>query len=128
MTENTENLQTENEFRPWNMRLNEYLMLMHLSQFAGYLIPFGGFVMPLVMWLTNRENSELVDTHGKNIMNWIISSVIYAVVGAILIAIIIGIPILIALGVCSIIFTIIGAVRANQGIVYAYPLSITFFR
>jgi uncharacterized Tic20 family protein len=34
---------------------------------------------------------------------------------------------LIALVICGIIFTIIGAVRANDGIAWSYPMSIRFF-
>lgn len=118
---------TEDEnFKPWGMKVNEYCMLMHLSQFAGMIVPFAGIVMPIVMWTTNKDKSALVDEHGKNILNWMISSFIYGIVGGILVLVYIGILILIALGICWLIFTIIGAVKANQGQVYKYPLSITF--
>ena len=125
MIEENTPVQTSN-FKPWNMEMNSFCMLMHLSQFAGLLVPLGGLVLPIVMWATNKDKSEIVDEHGKNILNWIISSVIYGIIGGILVLAVIGIFALIALGICSIVFTIIGAVKANNGEIYAYPLSIRF--
>jgi uncharacterized Tic20 family protein len=69
-----------------------------------------------------------IDVHGKNVANWILSKIIYAVISLILVLAIIGIPLLIALGVISIIFPIIGAIKANNGEVWKYPLSIPFFK
>ena len=113
--------------RPWGMKLNEFNMLLHLSQFAGFIIPFAGLILPIVMWATNKDEHPSVDVHGKNVLNWIISTIIYAIVGAILSIIFIGIFVLLALGICSLIFTIIGAVKASKGEVYEYPMSIKFF-
>ena len=48
------------------------------------------------------------------------------VVGYILWLVVIGIFILIAIGVVVIVFSIIAAVKANQGQPYTYPLSIKF--
>lgn len=123
----TDNEQFTEEFKPWGMEVKQFCMLMHLSQFAGFVVPFGGLILPIIMWSTNKEHSQLVDLHGKNIVNWVISSTIYMIIGIILIIAIIGIPILIAVGLCSLIFTIIGAIKANEGIIYKYPLSINFF-
>jgi len=125
MIEETTPVQNPN-FRPWNMELNTFCMLMHLSRFAGAVFPFAGIVMPIVMWATHKDQNEVIDAHGKNILNWIISSVIYGIICAILIFIVVGIIGLIALGICSLVFTIIGAVRANNGIIYEYPLAIRF--
>jgi uncharacterized Tic20 family protein len=46
----------------------------------------------------------------------------------ILILAIIGIPLLIALMVLMVVFPIIGAVKANDGKVWKYPLSIPFLK
>lgn len=116
------------DFRPWGMAENTFCMLLHLSQLAGYIIPLAGTILPIIMWATNKDQSEAVNKHGKVVFNWMISSFIYVLVGSILIIVIIGIPILIALGICSLIFIILGAVKANEGIVYNYPLAIPFFK
>jgi len=114
-------------FKPWGMDVNQYCMLMHFAQFAGFVIPLGGFILPIIMWTTNKDQSQLVDQHGKNILNWMLSFIIYIIISAILIFVLIGIPLLIALSICSLVFTIIGALKASNGEVYRYPFTITFF-
>ena len=115
-------------FRPWDMDLNSFTILMHLSVFAGMIIPMGGIVLPLVMWLTNKDKSSLIDAHGKNIMNWMISSFIYAIASVILMIVGIGFLMIIALVILSLIFTIMGAVKASNGEVFKYPLAIEFIK
>lgn len=115
------------EIKPWGMENNTFLMLMHLSQLASYLIPGAGLVLPIIMWATNKDKSPVIDQHGKVILNWMISSLIYAVVCAILIFVVIGIFGLIALGIMNLVFVILGGVKANAGTLWAYPLSIKFF-
>ena len=115
-------------FRPWDMDLKSFTILMHLSVFAGMIIPMGGIVLPLVMWLTNKDKSSLIDAHGKNIINWMISSFIYAIVSMILILVGIGILMIIALVILSLVFTIMGAVKASNGEVFKYPLAIEFIK
>lgn len=116
--------QTKNSL---GMEENTYLMLMHLSQFAGFIIAGLGFVIPIVMWLVNADKSEAVSRHGKNIANFMLSMLIYIVVSIILCLVLIGIPMLIALGIIEIVFIIIAALKANNGEYWKYPLSIPFF-
>ncbi len=106
----------------------QYAMFLHLSQFAGLIIPGLGWVLPLVLWLVKRDTSAYIDKNGKVVMNWILSSLIYAIVGSILIVLLIGIPLLVALVICSTIFTILGAIKARDGVIWSYPLSIHFLK
>ncbi|MBB4035089.1 hypothetical protein GGR21_000978 [Dysgonomonas hofstadii] len=121
-------LNSDNYYRKdiGGMSINTYLLLMHLSQFAGFIVPGLGFIAPIVMWVVNKENPE-VDKHGKNIANFMISMIIYAIVSAILIILIIGIPMLIAIAVIELVFIIIAAVKAANGEYWKYPLAIQFF-
>lgn len=121
-------LENDPDFRPWNMELSSYCMLMHLSQFAGIIVPFGGIALPIIMWATNKDKSSLIDQHGKNILNWMISFYIYVSISAILILLVVGIFALIALGVIAVIFAIIGAIKANNKEIFNYPLTITFIK
>lgn len=105
-----------------------YITLMHLSQFAGFILPGLGFLTPIIMWiLKSKENSE-IDRHGKNIANFMISMIIYATISAILIILIIGIPMLIAIGFIEIVFIILASIKASNGEYWKYPLSIQFFK
>lgn len=107
---------------------NTYLMLMHLAQFGGYLLPLFGFVLPILMWITNKNTNENVDKHGKNILNFIISFLIYYAVAGILVILLIGIPLLVVLAVLQFVFIIMAAIKANSGIYWKYPVTIEFFK
>ena len=109
----------------FGMTENTYIMLMHITQFAGIILPFAGFIIPILMWIANKENNSNVDLHGKNILNFMISFVIYAAVAAITI---IGIPIAVLVGIFYMILVIMATVKANNGEYWKYPLSIQFIK
>ncbi len=104
---------------------NTYLMLMHVSQLLGLLIPLAGFVAPVLMWIINKDTHANVDLHGKNILNFTISYLIYSAVLAITI---IGIPLLVVLGILYLVFVVLAAVKANNGEYWRYPFIIQFFK
>ncbi|MEL6538793.1 MAG: DUF4870 domain-containing protein [Bacteroidota bacterium] len=114
--------------RPWGMEINSYLLLLHVSQFAGYIAPGLGFLVPIVMWVSNRDLYPEIDRHGKEVVNWIITLFIFCAIAGFLSLFLIGIPMLVILGVLGVIFPIIGAVRANEGEFWAYPLTIRFIK
>lgn len=53
---------------------------IHLSTFSRFLIPFGNFIGPIVLWVANKDKSEFVDNHGKQIINFQISILLYAII------------------------------------------------
>ena len=108
--------------------VNMWSMFIHLSQFCGYLIPLAGLIVPIVLWQVKKNESPLIDRHGRVVTNWIISACIYGIVSGLLCLILIGIPLLLALAVVSVLFPIIGGIKANNGEVWPYPLSIRFFK
>lgn len=112
----------------FGMEENTYLMLMHLSQFAGWIIPFLGYILPVVMWITNKEHNANVDKHGKNIINFTISYLIYTSVAALAIILVIGVVILPILGVLIVVAIIMASIKANNGIYWKYPLTIEFLK
>lgn len=109
-----------------NVDNRSYAMIMHLTQLCSCILPLLGWVVPLVMWLTRREDAY-IDEQGKVVANWIISSFIYTIISVILMMIVIGFFMFLALIVCSIIFTIMGGIQAKDGVVRNYPLAIRFF-
>ena len=119
---------SNSEYKPWGMEENVFIMLMHLSQLTGFIIPFGGLILPIVMWATNKDQSENINKHGKVVFNWVISSTIYCVVAFMLIALVIGVPLLIGLCITSLVFIVIGAIKANNGELWPYPISLEFFK
>jgi uncharacterized Tic20 family protein len=106
----------------------QWAFFLHISQLAGYAVPLAGLVAPIVIWQLKKNELPGLDVHGKIVVNWILSEIIYFIVSALLVVVVIGIPLLIAVGVCGIVFAILGAIKANNGEVWKYPLSITFLK
>jgi uncharacterized protein len=101
-------------------------MLCHLSAFAGYIIPFGNIIGPLIIWLVKSEEFPSVDAHGKEAINFQISMAIYCILAAVLIMLLIGFILLPLLMILNLLFIVVAALKARDGIVYRYPLSIRF--
>jgi len=115
-----------NPNQPYRSDENMWAMLCHLSTFAGFLIPFGNIVAPLVIWLLKKDEFPLVDDQGKEALNFQISMTIYLIASGILVLILIGFPLLILLLIFDLVFTVLAALRANQGERFRYPASIRF--
>ena len=105
-----------------------WAMFCHIGAFAGYIIPFGHIIAPLIIWLIKKAESPLVDDQGKESLNFQISMTIYAIVAGLLTLIFIGFILLIALVIFELVIVIIAAVKANSGEKYRYPLCIRFIK
>ena len=109
-----------------NLQSRQWAMFLHFSLLAGIVVPLAGLVAPIIIWQVKKTEYPELDAHGKIAVNWILSLIIYAVVSALLILVIVGIPLLIALGVLAVVFPIVGGIKANNGEIWKYPLSIQF--
>src|SRR5215204_1737478 len=98
-------------------------MFLHLSQLINIIIPPVGIIAPIVLWQMKKDEMPALDAHGKMIVNWLISSIIYAIISGILTLVIVGIFGLLAVGVLSVVFPIIGGIKANNGELWEYPLT-----
>jgi hypothetical protein len=103
-------------------------MLCHLTSFGGYLFPFANIIIPLVLWLVKKDESPLIDLHGKESVNFQISVTIYAVVGIVLAFVLIGFVLLLALVVFQVVVVILASIKAYNGEPYRYPLCIRFIK
>lgn len=103
-------------------------MFLHLSQLLNLIIPFGGIIAPIVLWQMKKDEMPALDAHGKMVTNWLISSFIYMVVSGILSIILIGLLGVFALIIMGIVFPIIGGIKANNGELWEYPLTIKFLK
>ena len=112
---------TEQNTRQW-------ALFLHLSQLAGFVIPLAGLVVPILIWQLKKAELPGIDAHGKVVVNWIISEIIYLLVCVPLIFLIVGGPLMLAVGALGIVFPIIGASKANNGQLWRYPLTITIFK
>ena len=98
-------------------------MLSHLSALFGV-----GIILPLVVYLAMRKESEYVACNAREALNFHISVFIYVLCCIPLMFILIGVPIAILIAVGSLILAIIAAVKASDGQCYHYPLTLRFVR
>ena len=106
---------------------NQLLVLTHLSQLIIFVTGFGSLILPLILWLTQKDKVYQMNEHGKNIINFQLSLLIYCII-CIPLILLFGLGILgfIVLGIISFIFPIVNAVKASHGEVPKYPLTFNF--
>jgi uncharacterized Tic20 family protein len=113
-----------------NLDGKKWAMFLHLSQFAGLLVPGLGFAAPIVIWQINKEKFPELEAHGKMVTNWIISLLIYSVAASIISAVTcgIGVFLFIPIALAAIIFPILGGIKAGEGVFWPYPITISFLK
>ncbi|CDF79737.1 conserved hypothetical protein, Tic20-like famil y [Formosa agariphila KMM 3901] len=53
---------------------------IHLSTFSRFIFPFGNFIAPVILWITNKDKSQFIDVHGKEAINFQLSILLYTVI------------------------------------------------
>src|SRR5712691_5661744 len=112
---------------PSSSDVRTWCVLCHASALLGLFFHFLGHLGgPLIVWLVKRGDSPEIDAHGKESLNFQLSMLIYNVIAAILCLVLIGIPILILLYILNIVFVIVASIKASEGTLYRYPMTIRF--
>ncbi|MFD2445679.1 DUF4870 domain-containing protein [Bacillus sp. CGMCC 1.16607] len=83
---------------------------------------FTTIIGPLVIWLLKKDESALVNYHGKEYLNFIISYTVYSIISVVLMIVLIGFITIWVVGIAGFVFTIIGAIKAYEGQEYRIPL------
>ena len=106
-----------------------WAMICHLSALAGFLIPFGNVIGPLVVWQMKKDTMPLVDQHGKEALNFQITVAIAAIISMVLMLVIIGIFLLMVVALGGLVMTIIAGVKvANGELNYKYPFALRLIK
>ncbi len=108
-----------------------WALLGHLSALSAFIVTGIGCVLgPLIIWLVKRDTLPFAADQAKEALNFNIT-ILIAAAGLILFTIItigigalIAVPLGFALFFYWLIFTIIAAVNANNGVRYRYPLTL----
>ena len=115
-----ERLVTDPNERQWGM----FLHLAALATLIG--IPLGNVIGPLIIYLIKKDEYEFVNEQGKEVLNFQITWTLILIVSTIFIIVGIGFLLLIGFGIAWLILVIMGAVAANNGQYYKYPLTFRF--
>lgn len=94
-------------------------ILSHLSILFGL-----GILLPLVVYLAMKNESEYVASNAREALNFHISIYIYAFCCIPLAILLIGFPFLVVIGIGSIVLAIVAAVKSADGATYRYPLTV----
>lgn len=105
---------------------NQLLVIMHLAQLLTFITGFGGLIVPLIIWLTQKEQVKDIDDQGKAIINFQISMIILAIICIPLCFVIVGFIGLAIIAVLSLVMPIVNAVNASNRVPVNYPLSFKF--
>jgi len=114
----------------------QWAMFAHLSALLGGIVTSGWagnvgfFVGPLVIWLMKKETMPFVNDQAKEALNFAITislaclallllTILTLGIGALL-----AIPLILVIGIVALVFIIIAAIKANQGIAYRYPFAL----
>jgi hypothetical protein len=105
---------------------NQLLVLTHLSQLIDLVTGIGGFIIPLILWATQKDKVLNMDEHGRSILNFRITMFLYLIL-CVPLVLLFGLGILgfIAIGIFYLIFPIINAVKASNGEKPYYPMTIS---
>ncbi|QDU69017.1 DUF4870 domain-containing protein [Engelhardtia mirabilis] len=108
--------------------------LAHLSAFAGFLVPFGNVIGPLVIWLNKRDDSPFVAEHARRSLNFQISAMVFFAAWVFVLifslhatggrSVFVLVPVLLCAWSFEMVCAVRGAMRGNEGREYRYPISL----
>lgn len=107
--------------RPW-------VIGAHIGALLGYTVALGSFLVPLFIWLTKKDESEVIAEHAKASLNFQISMTLYTIMAGFAIFLLIGIPFLVIIPIVNLVCVILATVEADKGKLFNYPLCITFVK
>ena len=119
MSDNAETLpvlSTDPDERMW-------AMFCHLGTLVTWF-PFANVIIPMTIWLVKKETSPLVNDQGKEALNFQISMLIGYAICVPLCFVLIGIPAIFALFLYHVVFSIVAAIKSNEGRAYRYPYTL----
>ncbi len=115
MTEPTPQLTPES--RTWGM-------LSHLLSLLGYVVGLGHILPPLIIYLSKKDQDEFVKDQARESLNFQITVLLMWIVCLPLCCILIGYVLAGAVLVYHIVFVIVAAMKAHDGVRYRYPLTL----
>jgi uncharacterized Tic20 family protein len=96
-----------------------------LSGLAGYIIPLGGVIVPIILWVVKSDSPVISSIAKQALLLNVVVFLLFSALAVLWITIIL-IPLVIlawiALGLVAIVLPVVGAVNASDGSYYRYPV------
>lgn len=92
------------------------LVITHLSQYLDFVTGFGGLIVPLVIWFTTKDSVIGMHEHGKSVINFQLTLILYLVIGIPGILLFgLGILLLVFAGILAVVMPAVNAIKASNG-------------
>jgi len=116
---------TQTDLRPDD---KNWGMLAHLLTLLGYVVLFGHWIPPLVIYLTKKSDSAFAAGEARESLNFQITVFLALVLPLPFLCLVITIPFIIVwwflVALAQLVLPVVAAVRAADGIQYRYPLTL----
>jgi len=100
----------------------------NMAMLCYILAIFTGFIGPLIIWLLKKNEQPFVDDQGKEVLNWAITVFLAFMVCFVLMFIVIGVFLMPIVLIANLVFLILGALKAKDGIRYRFPFAIRLIK
>jgi uncharacterized Tic20 family protein len=107
-----------------------FALVAHFGGAVGMFVLFGvgGFIGPLIALLAKGNQSPTVRAHALAALNFQLLWSVVGLIGWILVCVFIGWIITVAAAIIGVILGIIAGVKANEGQLYKYPMSLNLIK
>lgn len=118
----------------------QWAMFAHLSALLGALVTagwagsIGCFIGPLIIWLMKKESMPFVDDQAREALNFNITlagiMLVLFLFGLLTLGIgfLVALPLMFIIGIAALVFIIIAAIKANDGVRYRYPVALRLIK
>lgn len=106
---------------PQEKETRQWAMFIHFSVLMSWLVPLAGVIVPIILWQLKKDDLPGIVPHAHVVLNWILSSFVYGLICFVLLFIVIGAFGFMLLALATLVFSIIGGIKANEGELWEYP-------
>jgi hypothetical protein len=96
----------------------------NMAMLAHLLGIFTSVIVPLIIWLLKKEESKFVEDQAREALNMQLTLLIVYVACSVLWCLVFPIFVLAAAFVYAVVFGIIAAIRASEGELFRYPITL----
>lgn len=107
-----------------NTTEKQWALACHLGALAGFIIPLGNIIVPLVIYLSKKDESEVIADQARESLNFQITITLMLIVALVLTFLLIGIFLIPVVILLQLIFIILAALVVDKNKLYRYPFSI----
>ena len=108
--------------------LNRWAFLQHLSVYCLIVVPILGLLVPVLIWQMKKDSLPALHEHGRMVVNFLLTQILLFAVALPLSIFLLGLPLLVLASALVAICPVIGAIKAKEGILWRYPLTIRFLK